>query len=521
MHKGLQRISFLVLAGYLLLCPQAAQAFMPPDFVFSIATQVMQVFSVVLISLSAIAGATVQFLRARAITFHLSKLKIALIALFLIALSALGTYLYALYKQQVEYGQWLTESNKYGSGSKTSLRTADGSAMIIDTESLNGLGVVGDAVTSSDTNDRLKLDGDVAVDTSSASFVSSIAANDDVTATISIYYQNIAEHRYEEAYSVSKKSVDFATFKSWYAKTTKITLDKLVRIDEKRSSLELTLYEGNHFTRYGVLMTISTDERPILTIEDSQVKVLGEGTITIGQSSAKAAAPEADSAYFDHNQDASTVISNQDFQSAMNGSSSYFVLDARENIEYENGYFPGSTHIRFADIKAGRWIELPKDKPIYVICWSGIRGKEVAEYLRTKKILAMYLEKGASGWVEFGGQWTGNIKFVERYTDAKFQRVFTTEETKAKVGSGVFLVDTREPVRFAQGHITGSVNIPILYTASQNIDMAFSQVPPGSQVITVCDGYVNCFDAKITGVELERRGHTFLGRYNKPWEYGQ
>jgi hypothetical protein len=48
----------------------------------------------------------------------------------------------------------------------------------------------------------------------------------------------------------------------------------------------------------------------------------------------------------------------------------------------------------------------------------------------------------------------------------------------------------------------------------------FAQVAPGSRVITVCDGYVNCFDAKITGVELEQRGHTFLGRYNKPWEYG-
>jgi len=53
------------------------------------------------------------------------------------------------------------------------------------------------------------------------------------------------------------------------------------------------------------------------------------------------------------------------------------------------------------------------------------------------------------------------------------------------------------------------------------IEKTFGQVPANSQVITVCDAYVNCFDAKITGVELERRGHQFLGRYNKPWEYEQ
>jgi len=85
----------------------------------------------------------------------------------------------------------------------------------------------------------------------------------------------------------------------------------------------------------------------------------------------------------------------------------------------------------------------------------------------------------------------------------------------------VILVDTREPYKFKQSHIAGSINIPIMYTAMINVENVFKQVPENSKVITVCDGYVNCFDAKITGVELERRGHQFLGRYNKPWEYAK
>ena len=58
-----------------------------------------------------------------------------------------------------------------------------------------------------------------------------------------------------------------------------------------------------------------------------------------------------------------------------------------------------------------------------------------------------------------------------------------------------------------------------MYTPTNDLEKAFAQVPAGSTVITVCDNYVNCFDAKITAVELEERGNAFIGRYNKPWEY--
>ncbi|MEI7426266.1 MAG: rhodanese-like domain-containing protein [Candidatus Moraniibacteriota bacterium] len=215
-------------------------------------------------------------------------------------------------------------------------------------------------------------------------------------------------------------------------------------------------------------------------------------------------------------------ITNQEFKNAIDSKiNNFIVLDARENIEYENGYFPGSLRIRFADLRDGQWDKLPKDKIVYVICWSGIRGKEAVEFLRTKNVRAFYLENGASGWVEFGGAWIGGIKFLERYTDKKYKIVFNTDEVRKMAKEGVILVDTREPDKFKKWHISGSVNIPIMYTPTSNIEIVFGQVPIKSRVITVCDGYVNCFDAKITGVELEKRGHQFLGRYNKPWEYGK
>ena len=215
-------------------------------------------------------------------------------------------------------------------------------------------------------------------------------------------------------------------------------------------------------------------------------------------------------------------VTNEEFSFATQDTQSgAVVLDARENIEYESGRFPGSLHIRFADLKAGQYMRLPKDVPVYVLCWSGMRGKDVAEFLRSNGIVASYVENGANGWFESGGKWEGDIAFGKRYSEERYRAVFSTEEVRTRAKEGVVLVDTREPETYAKKHIPGSVNIPIMYTPSNDMERAFGQVPPHSTVITVCDGYVNCFDAKLTGVELERRENTFLGRYNKPWEYAR
>ncbi len=196
-----------------------------------------------------------------------------------------------------------------------------------------------------------------------------------------------------------------------------------------------------------------------------------------------------------------------------------FVLDAREDEEYEVGYFAGSQHIRYADLKAGEWIKLPQTQVIYVLCWSGIRGKEVAEFLRSKQLVARYLENGADGWVDFGGQWQGGIKFISKYSAERYQIVFSTQDVKNFVGNGVILVDSRNPAKYKKSHIAGSISVSIIYTPTSKLPEVLAQVPTSSRVITICDDFVSCFDAKIAGVKLEKQGHTFLGRYNKPWEY--
>lgn len=511
MNKKIIRLSIILFIGHIFIFPNYAQAVIPPDFIFNIGTQIAQFFSLAVIFFTAILGTFFQFFKTKFYAIKYKKSFFIFIALIFIFISLMSSYFYALHRQKAEYKNWLAESK---------LHDIPQEAKDLNNEKNYQEDV--DGVKNKDENDQLNIGtiDNQNIDTSLLKFVSKVDISDSAGKFISEYYGNIANGNLDQAYEMSKKTTDLYTFKSWYNKTTKITLDSLVRIDNKKSSIELTLYEGAEFTRYGVLMTLAVENSIPVKIEKSEVKILSQGSIEKEIVFADKEKLLEEYEFFGENEERDIVLTNQSFKSITESKlNNYIVLDAREDIEYENGYFPGSLHIRFADLKAGRWIELPKDKYIYVICWSGIRGKEVAEFLRTKKSVASYLEKGANGWVEFGGEWTGGIKFGDKYLDSRYQVVFNTEEVRDSVKEGVILIDTREPYKYKKSHINGSINIPIMYTPTIDIENVFNQVPAKSRVITVCDAYVNCFDAKITGVELERRGNQFLGRYNKPWEY--
>jgi len=211
-------------------------------------------------------------------------------------------------------------------------------------------------------------------------------------------------------------------------------------------------------------------------------------------------------------------ITNEELKQVVD-SGKAFVLDAREDKENEIGSFPGSVHIRYADLVDGRWKELPRDQEVYVLCWSGIRGREVAEFLRSKGINARYLLNGADDWVTFGGAWDGEIKFSEVYSEYRYQRILNLEELKTEIENGNSLIDSRKKEKYDEWHIPGSINVPIIYTPSNKIDDLLRQVPREKPVVTICDDWVSCFDAKLVGVRLEELGYIFVGRYNNPLEY--
>jgi rhodanese-related sulfurtransferase len=224
--------------------------------------------------------------------------------------------------------------------------------------------------------------------------------------------------------------------------------------------------------------------------------------------------------FFDLHSNEGSVVSNVDLAAALAGNDDNFILlDARENLEIEAGRIPGATNIRFADLFTGAWNELDPDKYIYVVCASAMRGEEVSSFLREKELTAKHLENGAQSWVEEGYEFDGTIVFSDYYTNWYYHAYLSGTETRFEVSNGAILIDAREPSTFEAKGLLDSIHIALLYTPSNEMEETFTLPPAGSSVITICDDWINCFDAKMTGIELERRGYTFLGRYNKPDEY--
>ncbi|MFH1621400.1 MAG: rhodanese-like domain-containing protein [Patescibacteria group bacterium] len=509
--KSLGYYYIFVFVALFFISAQPVKAVPPPDFIFSVTTQIAQFFTISFLLLSTASSAIFQFL-SRRLAGRQRVLYWIAVGMAVIVISGVGAWLYGRYAQKQALNDWMIQSKQYQqssfSSSSTSLTELNVESIpipFIDQEPAS----IG--FNSDDDLDQLVLGNDT-------SFVAATLQSDDaITQFIHRYYNAIATRQFLDAYTMSKQSVSFDTFISWYASTTAISIDKLQRIDDNSSSLELTLTEGAMLTRYGVLMDVRLDDsgQPV-QVERSIVRILNQ--LVLGSKVDDRPQQVTTQQYFEEQQQTSESVSNVDFKAAINNSQKkYLVLDARENIEFENGHFPDATHIRFADLKAGRWIELPTDRPVYVFCWSGIRGKEVTEFLRSKKILARYLETGANGWVAANGKWVGDVAFLKVYTDDRYKRVFSLDELKDNLAKGIVLVDTRPPNSYNAWHISGSINIPLMSTPSISVEQTFSRVPAHSTVITVCDDYVNCFDAKLTGVELERRGHTFLGRFAEPW----
>lgn len=79
-----------------------------------------------------------------------------------------------------------------------------------------------------------------------------------------------------------------------------------------------------------------------------------------------------------------------------------YLLDVREDNEWEAGHAPTAVHIPMADVPA-RLDELPDDKPIVVACRGGGRSSRVVAWLQAQGINdAVNLDGGMNAWSSAG-----------------------------------------------------------------------------------------------------------------------
>lgn len=77
------------------------------------------------------------------------------------------------------------------------------------------------------------------------------------------------------------------------------------------------------------------------------------------------------------------------------------VLDVRNPDEYEEAHVPGVVLIPLGEL-VERVDEVPTDGPLPIICRSGARSMQAAEYLRGQGIDAMNVVGGTLAWIDAG-----------------------------------------------------------------------------------------------------------------------
>ncbi len=117
---------------------------------------------------------------------------------------------------------------------------------------------------------------------------------------------------------------------------------------------------------------------------------------------------------------------------------SYVMLDMRPQAEYERGTYPGAICAPDMDLEAAH-VTLPKDKPIYILCHTGIKSPDEADKLREEGYEAFSVAGGYRTWLKeqldaFLRQEediAGRTKEIERSIIKKFRKEIWCRFTRA------------------------------------------------------------------------------------------
>ena len=77
------------------------------------------------------------------------------------------------------------------------------------------------------------------------------------------------------------------------------------------------------------------------------------------------------------------------------------VIDVRERHEFDEGHVPGASHIPLSVIPV-RMNEIVKNEPTWLVCQSGNRSGQAADYLTRHGYLVTNVDGGTTAWRSAG-----------------------------------------------------------------------------------------------------------------------
>jgi rifampicin phosphotransferase len=197
-------------------------------------------------------------------------------------------------------------------------------------------------------------------------------------------------------------------------------------------------------------------------------------------------------------------------------------LDIREPAEGELGSLPGAKAIRFPDL-ARTNLNLSGKRAI-LLCHNGNRSYETCAALAAKGIDCRFMVGGLEKWLVEQRSLTGmkartlaDLRALPSYRNQAV--LLDTEDVHRLVQEdGAIFVDVRYPGEFASNHLPGAINLSIRPTPSDELQERISKLPR-QPIVAPCYDRRSCFFAELLGLELDRAGYDFRGRYTVPWEY--
>lgn len=94
-----------------------------------------------------------------------------------------------------------------------------------------------------------------------------------------------------------------------------------------------------------------------------------------------------------------TEVCLQDLEQALEGGA--LLVDVRESEEYAEGHVPGAQLLPLSVLPV-RLHELPRDRPVFVVCQAGGRSAQAAELLTAAGVDARSVTGGTAAWISSG-----------------------------------------------------------------------------------------------------------------------
>jgi len=208
------------------------------------------------------------------------------------------------------------------------------------------------------------------------------------------------------------------------------------------------------------------------------------------------------------------------------GDTGYFLLSIQKPEDFAKGHVPGAINIPYAQIaKAESLAQLPKDKKIVVICYTGHTASYTSMFLNELGYEAYAMKMGMNGWneesaglgavvpyagsagldvnteaveaqavneipeVNTGAQTPEEIIIAatDAYLSAGRGPTVSPQEIDEKVIKGgddsYFLLSIQKPEDYAKGHVPGAINIPYGAIAKEE---NLKKLPTDKKIVVIC-----------------------------------